>query len=254
MMANFLFKLILVLIFLNSCSHPKAKREKNEIELEEVFEESSSTSLFQNEQKKLIQFTPRDERSKDSSLDTFLKTVERAIRKKDLDLLLTLMDEEIVSSYGGGLIGHDDFLMNWEGDYERLWDKLSKILTLGGTFTHPRNYIIPDDGNAHQEAIKYDEVIVPHGYGITTNSIAKLYPNSKCIENESVTVGRVYMIVDIESDYYSGLNELWKVKIIGTGIHGFVKASDFYCASDYSLDIKKNTQGIWKITSFAPWD
>ena len=137
MMANSLFKLILVLIFLNSCSQPKTKREKKEIELEEVFEKSSSTSLFQNDQKRLTQFTSRDERSKDSSLDTLLKTVERAIRKEDLNLLLTLMDQEIVSSYGGGLIGHDDFLMNWERDYKKMWDKLSKILTLGGTFTHP---------------------------------------------------------------------------------------------------------------------
>jgi hypothetical protein len=254
MMANSLFKLILVLIFLNSCSQPKTKREKKEIELEEVFEKSSSTSLFQNDQKRLTQFTSRDERSKDSSLDTLLKTVERAIRKEDLNLLLTLMDQEIVSSYGGGLIGHDDFLMNWERDYKKMWDKLSKILALGGTFTHPENYIIPDDGDAHQEAIKYDEMIVPHGYGITTNSKTKLYPNSKCDENEAVTVGRVYMVVDIESDYYGGLNEMWKVKIIGTGIHGFVKANDFYCASDYSLGIKKNTQGVWKIISFAPWD
>lgn len=249
------FYIIAIVLFsLQSCSEPEGKVEKKQIEFEEILEQPKSSSLFHNQREKLYQIPRKDERRKDPKLDALLITVEKAIRKKDLNLLFSVMDEDVVSSYGGGVFGYDGLKETWERDFQKLWEKLTKILSLGGLFVNESNYGAPYNGNVHQEATKLDEMIVPYGYGISTSSNSKLYPNVKCSEDEGVIIGRAYLIIDLESNYYGGLNNIWKVNILGTGIHGFVRSEDFYCASDYSLGIQKNKQGIWKITSFAPWD
>ena len=253
-MINFSFKLIFVLLFLQSCTSSEGKTRKTPIELVVVFEAPKNTSLFHNQKHKLFQISPKDERRKDSKIDALLKTIEKAIKQKDLNLLFSVMDEDVISSYGGGVVGFKGIKEVWGGDYQELWDKLSKILALGGTVSSDSSYSIPYDGEIDEKATRFDDMMVPHGCGITTCSNSKIYPNIKLIADEAIIVGRVHMLVDLESSYSDRTHKCMKVNILGTGIHGFVKQKDFYCSSDYSLHISKNKQGIWKIAAFAPWD
>lgn len=247
-------QIVFLVLFIQSCTQPAVQGKKRLTSFDEPIEAPQNTSLFHNQKDKLFQLKLKNERKKDPKVDALLKTVEKAIQRKDIKLLFSVMDEGVISSFGGGVVGYEGIAEVWGEDYQQLWNRLDKILALGGSFSGDSSYSIPYEGNLAYEAQNVVEDMVPHGCGITTNENALIYPNAKCRSNEGIKIGRTYAIVDVSSEYYQRDNEVIKINLLGTGIHGFVKNEDCYISSDYSLYLEKNKQGIWKITAFAPWD
>lgn len=248
------FQITLIILLLQSCTHSATQGKQRSTSFDEVPNPAKNTSLFQNQKDKLYQFTPKDERKKDPKVDALLKTIEKAIKNKDLNLLFSVMDKDIISSYGGLVIGYDGIEETWENDYQQMWNRLDKVLAMGGSFVDDSSYSIPYTGDLDYEAQKLDEMIVPHGYGLTTNATAKIYPNASCRSKEGIQVGRTFAMVDVMSNYRQWDDKVIKVSLLSTGIHGYIKNEDFYISSDYLLHLEKNKQGNWKITAFAPWD
>lgn len=246
--------IVVLVLLIQSCAQPTPQGKQRLKSFDEPLEVSKNSPLFHNQKDKLEQVKFKDERKNDPKVDALLKTVESAIQQKNLALLFTVMDQGVISSFGGGVVGHDGIVEVWGHDYQQLWNRLDKILAMGGSFSGDSSYSIPYEGNLAYEAQKVDEGMVPHGCGISTNENAMIYPNSKCRLKEGIQIGRTYAIVDLFSEYYQRDNEAIKINLLGTGIHGFIKNADFYISSGYSLFLEKNKQGTWKITSFAPWD
>lgn len=256
----FRFLLILIVV-LSSCADDQTEhppQNENISPLKKGENPTTSSEIVSDEDQvseTFPQIEPKDERKTNPKIDSLLITVESAIEQKDVELLLTVMDTSIISSYGGGMYGHKDFRELWQyDDYEELWRKLDKVISLGGFFANDSTYSVPYTGNIDQEAMKIDDNIVPYGCGITIDSKSLLYPNNECVETEAIEIGRTYCIVIPQSGFWGATNGLWKVNILGTDISGYVKPKGFYCSADYSLSIEKGNNGDWKITAFAPWD
>lgn len=241
-------------LILIGCAEPEGKSPKNQPKIEEAFQQPKTTSLFHSQKEKLFQISPKDERRKDPNIDVLLKTVERAIKQKDLTLLFSVMDEDIISSHGGAMYGYEDFKATWETEYQELWNKLNWIVSMGGFFEEDSVYRLPYcDDFKRFPAIpnSYDE---PYGYGLCLDENTQLYTSPQCEINKSVDIGFAFSLLDLAYGMSGEKNGVLKINPVGTGIHGYVKSSDFYRSSDYCLILEKNKQGIWKITAFAPWD
>lgn len=78
---------------------------------------------------------PSDEASQDPSFAAFRKQLVETVEKRDTEALLRLVDPKIRTGFGpeGGI---EDFRKQWKLDSGEspLWDELSKLLALGGTF------------------------------------------------------------------------------------------------------------------------
>ena len=215
-----------------------------------VIEQEPDSTLYLSTSQ-FYQFTPKDERKKDPKIDQLLKTVERAIVKKDLQLLFSVMDENICSSYGGLEYGWEGFMSAWGDRLDAMWKKLDRTIKLGGFYESDTTFRLPYCDEFDRFPKNNED---PFSIGVATNKNTFMYPSETCEKGKGVKIG--YAVARIDLDYgFSGKKDgVIKINPVGTGLHGFVKETDFYRSSDYSLIIEKSAQGAWRITAFAPYD
>ena len=81
---------------------------------------------------------PVDEGASDPSFAAYRTRLEVAVRRRDADALLALVDPDIRTSFGG-TGGIDHFRAQWKLDApdSALWPELDAILSSGGTFRGP---------------------------------------------------------------------------------------------------------------------
>jgi hypothetical protein len=260
MSRNYQIIMFLLIVVVSSCSGHKEGEIKEEVRFDpydspEISENEVEPNSLESIKNEIPQIEFRDERKANPDIDSLLKIVEQSITNKDIDALLTTMDTNVISSYGGGMYGHDDFRETWQDDnYRELWAKLDEVISLGGFFANDSTYCAPYTGNVDEEASKVDDMVVPYGCGISTHTKVKLYPSEECDEAEAINIGRTYCMIKLQGNFYGASNGLWKVNPIGTDVIGYVKTEDFYCSADYGLVLEMSETGGWKITAFAPWD
>ena len=79
---------------------------------------------------------PVDDGQKDASFNSFRERLLKAAKERDKKYLLSVIDPKIKWSFGGddGVAG---FRKHWklDGDDSELWNELTNVLSLGGTFS-----------------------------------------------------------------------------------------------------------------------
>lgn len=90
---------------------------------------------------------PADKAAEDAAFLKFRQSLRAAVRRRDKEFVLSVLDPQIQLSFGGHK-GIEDFKQMWKIDRpdSRLWSELETILSMGGSFTvvdGKRNFVAP---------------------------------------------------------------------------------------------------------------
>lgn len=239
---QYLFILISI-SFLESCSELQ-ERKSNEIDLN-----ICTHQIDTNQETFPSSINPIDESSKDQNLAKQLKKLKNAIDLKDTLLLYSLMDTNIVSSHGGAIYGYDGVIEEWTN--KNIWNKLEQVISLGGVF----------DNDGQEFRLPYCQADKFYGSwnidwyttGVTIKPKTLLFSNSDSTSNVIDTLN-FSILKTIDYYGYIPLDGMIHIKTIKEDKEGFIKYSDFYGTSDYTLIFEKKENGNWLIISFAPYD
>ena len=193
---------------------------------------------------------PVDEGVRDPSFKAFRDGLLEALRRRDKKFVLSILDPKIRLSFGDDS-GVEDFKKYWkiESANSELWDELSTVLSLGGTFDTsggqrlfcaPYTYSrFPEDLDAFEYApITGKDVRVRARPGASSRVVATLS----------------YSIVRAEfSGTDGGRSSGWVKIVTPDGKPGYV--SDKYIRSpvDYRACFRK-ARGKWLMTLFVAGD
>lgn len=196
---------------------------------------------------------PVDEGAKDASFKAFRSKLIEAVKQRNTRFILTVLHPKVRLSFGGHS-GIKDFKEMWKPDSadSKLWNELSTVLALGGTFsTYERKrsfwapYIFstfPDDLDAFEHAAIVGENVRVRSQPNTTASIItnlsydivkSTFPNSDNLE-EGDALG-------------------WVRVVVPDGRNGYVASKYIRSPIDYRIGFEK-IRGKWLITSFIAGD
>lgn len=246
--------MLLLFLVLWSCRSKHEAREtdstgEEDVYIEELVAEARDTIPIIN-----FPFcTQPDQKVKDPVLANFLNLLKRAVERKDTVQLLSLMDEDVITSYGGGVVGYDDFLETWRQRDHHLWKTLSKIMNYGGIQEDDSIYRIPYFSNLGSCSISKDlnERIDWYITWFTAADTAYLY--------EKPTIHS-----QVKAKLVASLVNCWEPGKVQNGflicetldgkIKGFILEEQMYRLGGYDLIIEKMPSGKWSIAAFAPFD
>lgn len=233
-----------------------------------------SFCAFSQESSKSYQILPIDETQKDSSLARTVAEFRKAVLNKDTTALFSFFHPQIVSSFGDGLYGKNDFIESWGLNRAdtMVWNELLRVIDLGGVFDTGGLFAGSDKdtifhfpyANANR---MYDQLISgnpeywPFDPYTTLVSVRKDAPVYALPDFNSEIIARLfYEVVYIDYDEtYAAMNPdkgHWeKLKIITNDqrMSGWVNCDDFYYEGDWSL-VFERINGRWVITGFFPFD
>jgi len=196
--------------------------------------------------KKTPKVIPIDQSSKDISLIKFKNEIFNAIEKKDTNFLVSILDTNILNSFGGNG-GIQEFWDMWQMEDPKtsFWKELKKVFTMGGTFI---------DNNKNMFAMPYLFGIWPEDYDpfsfvAAINKDVEIHENpskkSKIIKKINY---EILMLVDFEDE-----NNNWKKVMTVDSVYGFIQKDFVRSPIDYRVILQKE-KGKWKITSFVAGD
>ena len=194
---------------------------------------------------------PVDEGKQDKSFSAFRAKVLEAVKKRDKEYLLGVLDRNIKNSFGGDG-GIEEFKKMWKinDPNSKLWDELQEALSNGGffydkeTFAAPYSFKgFPDD----LDAFEYQMI-----FGNNVNLRSKPDLTAEVITRLSYNIVKV----DYENSISDGKPEptyFWlKVETLG-GKKGFVSAEFVRSPIDYRAIFVKE-KGKWKMSAFVAGD
>lgn len=194
---------------------------------------------------------PVDEGKKDKSFAEFRAKLIQAVNKHDKKYLLSVLDPNIKSSFGGD-DGISDFKKFWKIDSpkSKLWKELSAALNNGGNFSDKNNFTapytfasFPDDLDAFEHSVIFgNNVNLRTKPDLSAESAANLSYNVVKVDFENSVGDKA------EPPNYSWL----KVETLG-GKKGFVSAEFVRSPIDYRAIFTKE-KGKWKMTAFVSGD
>lgn len=226
-------------------------------------------------QKTEFKIYPVDESRQDSTLYKFVEILKEVIMNKDTSKLYNMLDENIISSFGGGIYGKQGFIETWElekPDSSLVWGLMKRIVDMGGVFEEGGvtestqdsiSFRFPYATSRLLEPIynkKPDYDPDPH---TTVLCIKDNIPVYKSPNKKSAVVGKLSYDI-LTMDYDKTVKHIanksagdWKwlyVSSIDESINGWIlNNDDIYFTEDYSLIIEK-IKGEYKITGFFPYD
>jgi len=197
--------------------------------------------------------TRSDRKITDKQLLLFQKQLNAAIKQRDTNLLLSILDSNVVTSYGGGEYGYSDFLRNWS--YGDLWKTLEVLNGLGGDFESDTSYRYPYF-TVYKNMRGYDKYWRnypdPYTEYFSVKDTSYLYSDTLKSEVVAKLVNcYVYMNYQQSIDHRSDWLKLTTYK---DSLTGFIPKTDVFRTGDYNLIVEKDTLGKWRVTSFAPFD
>ena len=208
---------------------------------------TKTDSLNNNNKNDRLKIQPIDESSKDSSLVNFISKLKNIINKQDTSSLFSILDSNIVSSYGGGLYGKVDFVDNWnlKSNSKELWYVLNKAVSLGGVFEdNDTTFRMP---YCQSDRFFQDTNIDWYELAVSVKPQVKVYEkNNKSSKIVGVLDYDILHVLDIGNNFI-------KISTTDSIIKGYVERNDIYFSAEYILILQKNNE-MWKIKSFAPYD
>lgn len=193
---------------------------------------------------------PRNESAQDTGLYNTIEILRHVIRNRDTLALFEMMDDSLVSSYGGLQYGKKAFVEKWglnkNNASSELWPMLSKLVQLGGVFRskEKNEFILPYMNVVREPETQY----VVQQIAVCTHNKVKVYTDEGFTESGTLS----YEMVAIPSGRAEPSGYAWMVTL-DNRMNGYVHSDSFYFMSDYALELRK-TNGKWKIFALAPFD
>ena len=194
---------------------------------------------------------PVDEAHADESFAEFRVRLQRALREKDADHVLSIVGPDIKLSFGDSY-GIEDFKKSWltpgmTTNGSDIWTELGEVLALGGTFqTHgdERVFIAPYVFDRFPDA--YDSF--EYAAVITEKAPLRETPTSDAPAIAELS----YDIVRVLDERPGGTSEWMEVQAVA-GSRGFLRATHVRSPIDYRAFFEKH-DGQWKMTIFLAGD
>lgn len=206
---------------------------------------------------------PFDEGPKDASFSAFRTKLIAAAEKKDLKFIISVLDPEIVSSYGGHE-GVKLFKEYWKLDQKdqknsEFWEEFLIVMKNGGRFIgEGRNrmgffaapYLYNDMPN-DLDMFEYHAI-----FGSNVNVREQPNMNAKVLTQFSYNIVKTDREATIHRKTGPGewdIKEDWyKIESLG-GVKGWVKAEYVRSPIDYRAGFEKK-RGVWKMIFFVAGD
>lgn len=196
---------------------------------------------------------PVDEGAKDASFKVFRDKLIGGVKQRNTRFVLSVLHPRVHLSFGGHY-GEKDFLDLWKPDSpdSALWDELSAILSLGGTFSEAEGKRVfwapytfstfPDDMDAYE----YVSII---GKNVRVRSKPNI--TAKIVTNLSYDIVKATLLISDNNreDDIPG----WVKVVVPDGRNGFVAERYARSAIDYRLGFER-IRGKWLIISFIGGD
>ena len=201
-----------------------------------------------------IQIFPENNSYLDSTIVSFNRQLVNIIDKKDINALIKILDKDIITSNGGGISGIPDFYTNWDlrkdPKKSQLWSALNNVVKLGGCYnTDEKNltFIFPYLQSGHLfKGCTFD------WFSTCVCTKPKVFVYEKPIVNSRILDTLNYNV--LETGYEASISGTFvAVKTFDGKISGYTLLDNVYFTADYALIVEKKN-GLWKITSFAPFD
>lgn len=212
---------------------------------------------------------PKNEVYKDSSLTDFICKLQYAIFKQDKNYILSILDKNVKNSFGGDG-GIEEFEQKWltDGSNSSLWFYLSKLISLGGTFSSYRedsisqiSFVFPYVFSMNLPSDTLDHFSIMAVTATNVNVREKPDKNSKRLGQLSYDI----VTVDDEKSYppfqdekeqrvtYYGEKEWYFVTTLNKELSGYVFWEYLWSPVGYRLFLNK-IDGKWKITCLIAGD
>ena len=191
---------------------------------------------------------PVDEATKDPSFFAFRARLLSALARKDVNYLISILDPQIKTDFGGGG-GVADFKKAWrpERSNSQIWSELVSVLALGGSFdkgsfSAPYVYSkFPDEFDAYEyRAVIEDGVRV------------RREPNTTSAVIKTLSFDIVKVVVDTPNEN-SAVKRQWLTVELGDGQKGFMAKEYLRSPIDYRAIFEKKN-GKWLMTAFVAGD
>jgi len=231
---------------------------------------------FSFAQKTEYKIYPVDESKNDTTIYEFVETLKEVITTKDTFRLYNLLDENVVTSFGGAIYGKKGFIENWnleKPDSSIVWKTMKRMIEMGGVF---------DIGGVFEATI--DSMIFQFPYVNSNKLFDPIYKKNQgydfdpyftviCVKDNisiynnpdynAVIVGKLsfdVLTMDYEKTNEETINkstDCWKwiyVTTIDKSITGWVlNGDDLYFLGGLKLIIEK-VNYEYKITGFFQYD
>jgi hypothetical protein len=207
-----------------------------------------------------LKLLPVDEASKDPSLVAFRQRLISAVEKKDHQYIRSILDPNIVVSFGGDG-GVKDFFEFWkpERPESELWQELATILSMGGSFEPTEgepSFWVPyvfSTWDRLEDQLKGDDDVFTHAAIVAENVEMKSAPDP------GATILSMLSYDVVKVDYESSVRESGKdsfawVKItMSDGKTGFVEGRFIRSPIDYRAGFQKKGDR-WRMTALVAGD
>lgn len=234
--------LIAMLIGMTGCQGSNNNAGDQEDQLEETIPVEAENQL-----------PPHQEQTYDADFETAYKDFTDAVNKKDLAALDAFLDDEILTSYGvdsGKANFYEFWHLNTDPDQSALWTELSKIISIGGTYSkEDRTFIAPYVYSDFPDKINPIE------------SFAVISPQVNVYEEKDLASNVIaylsYNIIKLDesefSEYWNKSDQDLIYIETPSGKKGYVQKQFLRSPMDYRLSIV-NKNDAWKLTYLIAGD
>ena len=191
---------------------------------------------------------PVDEAAKDASFKKFREKLILAVKKEDINFVISILDEKIVNSFGGndGIQGFKEHWSLASKDTE-LWETLYNALSMGGSFDvfeNEKTFCAPYVFSAWPKNYEAFDYVAVTGKNVKVREKASI--DGKVLEYLS------YEVVKKDPDAENSAGEWIKVTT-SSGKTGYVSEKFVRSPIDYRACFKK-VKGQWRMTVFVAGD
>lgn len=192
---------------------------------------------------------PVDEAEKDASFIKFREELMLAVQKQDTKFILSVLDENIVNSFGGN-DGVQGFKEHWRlaSKDTELWKTLYSVLTMGGSFEmfeNEKTFCAPYVYSKWLDAHDPFEHVAITGKNVKVRE--KPSPDAKAIGLLT------YDVVKKEDRKWNNNTSDWVKVFMASGKTGYVSEKYTRSPIDYRACFKK-VNGQWRMTVLVAGD
>ena len=196
---------------------------------------------------------PVDEGKKDASFYKFRTKLIEAAKKRNVKYILSILDEHIMNSFGGGG-GIEEFKEHWKinSSESEFWKEFLTVLQNGGAF-----YKEPEYKNtfcAPYVCVEFPTDLRDYGNTAIFGSNVNLHSEPSLTAPVVASLSYNIVKLDFENSVEdkNGYYSWYKVETLG-GKKGFVKAEYVRSPGDYTASFEKIGRK-WKMTAFIAGD
>ncbi|WP_460578225.1 hypothetical protein [Hymenobacter coalescens] len=179
------------------------------------------------------------------------------VEARDVRGLLSLVDTQTVSSYGGGEMGRHAFAKTWKlhrGKASPIWPELRRILALGGVFStgdEGREFRLPYAQATERISCELEDA---DWYSVAICLKPATEAHVRPSAESTVRVRLPYSVVNVNEEQDAGSAPWVRVSDMQGHALGYVRTDDLCFTADYKLILTPKSPGHWRMAAYAPYD